>query len=266
MTSQVAAAATAEQLPPDTRHCSWSKYGYPFPLGLDTCPLPVDEESDNFAPWSERPHCLLPALAPLGSVEWCVFTDTAFRGGRGLSLVTTPELAAAVAHQLDDTTVAPRFAAPAPASPDDPLFFVKDTRSRGKTVVAKKRIPKWDVVMVDFPVLITRADLFEALDEAEAAELKDVAVSRLPPETAQMVKSLAHSLGHGLELIDDVIKTNILPFDLAGEPHMGLFLYNSVSSPPPSFFYVRKWMDFPARENRCFFSSVANASTTENEP
>ncbi len=107
--------------------------------------------------------------------------------------------------------------------------------------------------MVDFPVLITRADLFEALDEAEAAELKDVAVSRLPPETAQMVKSLAHSLGHGLELIDDVIKTNILPFDLAGEPHMGLFLYNSVSSPPPSFFYVRKWMDFPAEKTAVFF-------------
>jgi len=214
---------------PETRQCSWSKYGRPFPVDGGTCPLPINEESDSFAPWSHRPHCIEPALAPLGSSEYCVFTDATFRNGRGLSIITTPELAAALVPQLDDTSVVDLFGAHPPAGPKNPKFQVKEIRGRGKGVIAKKRIPKWQVAMVDIPVLITKADLFEVLDEGETAELKELAVSQLPAHTRKAVMGLAHSLGQGLELIEDIIKTNLLPFDLAGVTHMGLFLYNSVS-------------------------------------
>ncbi len=209
-----------------TGQCSWSKHGYPFPLGLAACPQQLTEDSSyntgSWSPWTQRPHCLEPAYE-INTPEYCVFTDNAYRGNRGLSMLTTPDMAAAVASMLDDTTVVPELLE---MENKHRPWVVKNIRGRGKGVVARRFIEKWERIMINFPSVIVRTDYLDVLDEDEAKELRHLAVERLSKSQQKAILALAHSTGG--ELINDILKTNIFGIEIEGVPHMGLFNQGSV--------------------------------------
>jgi len=211
------------------RQCSWGGYGFPFPSLLKTCPTPVDGESADWAPWTHEPHCIQGALQAVGAPEWCVYTDTTFRGGRGLSVITHPQFAASLVPALDDTLLAAREADEAPAGRKHRNYALKQLRGRGTGVVARRDLSRWQIVMYDYPSMVVKGDFFDSeLGEEEQDELKQVALRQLPKERQSEILALAAS--HGAEKIEDILRTNVLGVDVSGEMHLGLFPAHSVSS------------------------------------
>ncbi|XXH02240.1 hypothetical protein Hte_008608 [Hypoxylon texense] len=211
---------------------------------LPACPLPVDEDSafdtGAWAPWKRRPYCVEPADdggggGPPGP-QFCLYTFEPFRGGasRGLSVITTPALAASMVDALDDAVVPPKLR-DHPSSPllaeegqgqgqgrGGPAYVIQDVPKRGKGLVARRPIRKWDVVLVDYPAMITHMDVFAAVDDESRADLLEQAVRQLPKPQRDEIFSLARNTGG--EPIEDILKTNIFGVELGLEiPHSGLF-------------------------------------------
>src|SRR3569833_773845 len=74
--------------------CKWGGHGSVFPLEIDTCPRPIDESATDWRPWTHRPHCINPVDDLTDDPQFCIFSDASFRFGRGISVLTSPEIAA----------------------------------------------------------------------------------------------------------------------------------------------------------------------------
>ena len=213
--------------------CSWDAHSSPFPRREKTCPLPIDESTPSrkggWSPWSYRPYCVVPDKKP--DTQYCVFTTAPFRN-HGMSLVTTPELAASVANALDDSIV-PHDLRDHPSSSlssrpgQNSSYEIKELPGRGKGAVATRKISRWEVVMVGFPAIMAQMDFLDVMSEEQAEEVLEVVANRLPKETREVIFGLAKSSG-GDPLVD-VLLTNIFGLDINEIWHMGLFLEGSVS-------------------------------------
>ncbi|KAI1409834.1 SET domain-containing protein [Hypoxylon sp. FL1857] len=200
---------------------------------LSSCPLPVDEESaidtGSWAPWKRRPYCVEPFMQSdeVTGPQFCVYTFEPFRGDKGLSIVTTPVLAATVVNSLDDSIVPPKLRDHASSSleaegRDSPAFTIKDVPGKGKGLVAQRQIRKWDVVLVDYPAMLAHMDLFDIVGDETRQDLLERALKQLSEKQQGELLSLARS--HGGEPIEDILRTNIFGVELGIEiPHLGLF-------------------------------------------
>ncbi|KAI1370211.1 SET domain-containing protein [Hypoxylon crocopeplum] len=208
-----------------------SNYHHPI-LGSkyasSTCPLPIDEESaidtGTWAPWKRRPYCVEPLLEAPGP-EFCVYTFEPFRGDQAISVVTTPALAASMVDALDDSIISPKLRNHSsnffPAGKEGPAYAVEDVPGKGKGLVAQRRIRKWDVVLVDYPVILAHLDVFDMVGPDTRQEILEQALHQLPEKQQEELLSLAHS--HGGEPIEDIMRTNIFGVELGFEiPHLGL--------------------------------------------
>jgi len=213
----------------ESPQCSWRPH--PFPSGFQVCPPQVDlTGTGSFAPWSHPPACLGQIISELP--EFCVFTDTAFRGGRGISILTSPDVAAAMASSLDDGIV-PQNLRQHPSSTmsagGDAPVRVEDISGRGKGTVAARRFRQWEVIMVDFPALIAQNEYPAISNPNDIRELLEQGVSRLPEAQRERVLGLARS-GSG-DVIQDILKTNVFGgVAVGGVSHIGLFPVGSVSA------------------------------------
>lgn len=193
----------------------------------------VDEQTSrrtgDWAPWSHRPKCNTPLYA--GYPQYCVFTSDTFRGGAGLSILTTPSTAASVAASLDDAVVPPALRSRSPALGPfqewDPPFQVVDLPGRGKGMAATRRIAALETIMVDYPTLLVLNDI-EGADFGEIMAMLDLAADQLPEE-GMAVYSLARDKDLG-SVVRDVIGTNSYGMELDGVKHMVVFPISSVSS------------------------------------
>ncbi|EJT82580.1 hypothetical protein GGTG_02553 [Gaeumannomyces tritici R3-111a-1] len=228
-TSRVQAAATAATSAPK---CSW--VAHELSTTRDTCRLPIDSRAtapEHWMPWSYPPHCFEPARKEGDTTAYCLFTDTAFRGS-GISVVTTPELAASLTGGILDDGAVPASQRDHPSSPmspgrhggDELAYEIRDLPGRGKGVVATRRIGAWEVIMVQFPAMVMQMDLWEAVTSPkQSRRLLNKAVRQLPPDTQERIKGLARS-GRVQDPLEDVLRTNVFGLDLNGVLHMGLFV------------------------------------------
>lgn len=128
---------------------------------------------------------------------------------------------------LDDAVVPPKLrdhssSSLVPEEQRNPAYVIKDIPGRGKGLVAKRPIRKWEVVLVDFPAMLTHVDVFDSVDSETRGDLLEQAVQQLPNHQQDEVLSLARSTGG--EPIEDILKTNIFGVELDLEiPHSGLF-------------------------------------------
>ncbi|OIW31930.1 SET domain-containing protein [Coniochaeta ligniaria NRRL 30616] len=211
--------------------CSWSPYGstllYHQPR---TCPVPIDDTAasriGDWSPWSYLPYCVKPRNKPRSSPPYCVFSSDHYRAGHGLSVITTPQLAASIADTLDDGTVPPPIrnhpsSFLAHSSGPGPAFEIKDLPGRGKGAVATRKIRQWEVAMVAYPAVIAQMDLWEALGPDQIRAVLRQAIQQLPSEQQGVVLSLDHSTGGAL--VQDILNTNIFGIELDGVMHMGLY-------------------------------------------
>ncbi|OTA96847.1 hypothetical protein M434DRAFT_49351, partial [Hypoxylon sp. CO27-5] len=210
---------------------------------LPTCPLPVDEESaidtGSWAPWKRRPYCVEPFMqdADVGGPQFCVYAFEPFRRAQGgLSIVTTPVLAATVVNSLDDSVVPPKLrdhpssslAAAAEKEEEEgeegnrTAFAIRDVPGKGKGLVAQREIRKWELVLVDYPAMLAHMDLLDVVGAETRQDLLERALKQLPERQQGELLSLART--HGGEPIEDILRTNIFGVELGIEiPHLGLF-------------------------------------------
>lgn len=209
--------------------CVWGINGFPLSPVARTCPLLTDEytafHTGKWSPWSHRPDCNNPVDDY--SPQYCLFTDDTFRGGQGISILTTPEIAADVANALDDSNIPPSFrtstlgggAAKAP-------YKITDIPGRGKSLVATRRIRELETIVMGYPALITINDM-EGASYDEVMELLQKAVDQLQSTGRRRVNALARS-NNDESHVRDVIRTNSFGLDLGDVRHMGVFPRTSV--------------------------------------
>lgn len=219
--------------------CSWSARGSPFPLGLNTCPLPIDdktvETTGNWAPWSHPPYCVVPANWENSTSRLCVFTAANFRGNNGISLLVAPEVAASIADRLDDSVIPPghRDHRASPLSRDpDMSYTVEDLPGRGKGVVATRKIRKWETVLLDFPAVIVQRDYYSALNKNQKETMLWKMINQLPEAQRSEVLSLSHDKDG--DMIQGILRSNVFSVDLAEIP-FALYPRGSVSMPEGCF-------------------------------
>jgi hypothetical protein len=212
--------------------CSHPVTPWPEP---GSCPVPLDDNtnSDSLFPWTHTPYCVKPANRPKKGPRYCIYTSTTFRGGDGLSVIATPEVAAGLIAAHDDAVIPSRLWTH-PANPlldsdiDPPPYEIQDIPGKGKGAIARQKFKQWQTVMVDFAVAILPMDLFEAVSPAQGRTLMERAIEQLPKETKWTALSLAASTGGG-GLVQDILSTNSFGIDIDGIPHVALFPRGSVS-------------------------------------
>jgi hypothetical protein len=200
----------------------------------ETCPLASD-----WSAWSQEPFCPAPkepeeheASVPAD----CVFTLATFRGNQGISLITTPDLAASIAEYLDDSHVSPRLRRQLSDSgldeqEDTTAYEIRDIPGRGKGLVAKHGIAKHDIVMAGFPVLVIRLDFIneDRYTPRQKRRMMERSVAQLPPAQKKSIMALARNTGG--DPIIDVLRTNGFGIEIDGVQHLALFTDGSVRRP-----------------------------------
>lgn len=192
------------------------------------CPVPgrigilTDDEHDNAISWSFPPRCTRQTGENDGAPRLdCLFTAADFRNGHGLSLVTA---ATTASHLISLGAFADWPSSPAAVQHDGlgPAYEIVPVEGRGKGVVARRRIRRGEIVMVDVPaVLIGTAFLVDTKPHHRRRLLKQ-AINQLPEETRTRVYALYRS--DSQYEVDAILGPNSHTVILAGqETHVGLF-------------------------------------------
>jgi len=162
--------------------CNWGLPRNP----LTYLPLCLDFSANashpaSWTPWTHPPHCVEAADSP-----WCVYTNAAVPSGergdnRGLSVVTTPDLAASVFdlshhHPLQKAFTFPPVAAKAY---DQRPYEITDVKGKGLGCVAKEKIKKGRVLLIDHAVFLATVEYPGDVMQEEVRELMRVGVDRL---------------------------------------------------------------------------------------
>ncbi|KAL1865942.1 hypothetical protein VTK73DRAFT_4948 [Phialemonium thermophilum] len=276
-----------------TQVCVWEPSRILLPPPNRSCPVPIDDVTaeqgeSRSSPWSYPPFCVEwepqdSQLQHAGSIDegeeeedqhrspdavkYCVYTSTPFRCGHGISLITTPELAASASLGLDDVAVPaatrdhptsscspyyrafPNSTATPPGSRTQPAFEVTELPGRGLGSVARRRIRKWETVVAGYPAILAQMDFMDVLSPEQIREVMARAVGQLPLEQQQEVFALDRSTGGGM--IQDILQTNIFGVTVEGVLHMALVPEASAKGEPRLQAQVGGW--FPRR-----FRSAAN--------
>lgn len=145
--------------------------------------VPLNREME-FSPWAYRPVCT-DTVGIVGS-ELCVYTSTKFASGRGISFVTTPQLAEEMALLLpvrDETALDGIL--------HSNLFQITQrTKFRGRCGLARHDFEAGDEVGSKVPILLMHDAMLE-LSWPEHEELLRVAVLQLPFMTQRLLGLLS---------------------------------------------------------------------------
>lgn len=204
--------------------------------GWETCPLASD-----WSLWSHNPTCLerVDTQDDEDSPADCVFSLTTFRHNQGISLITTPNLAASLTNSMDDSILTSdlRTHLQSQRSKLTSSYEIRELRGRGKGLVASRNIPRYKTIMVGFPVLIVRLGFINdgRLTERQKRRMMQTAVRQLPAVQRDAVMSLSRSTGG--EPILDILRTNAFGIEVDGEQHLGLFVDGSVCMASPLMFF-----------------------------
>lgn len=148
-------------------------------------------------PWDKAPHCTIGAENKV----YCVFTNSKFARGRGVSVFTTPSVASSIAASIL------AFGDVESSSPSSlSLFYQKELPGRGKGYVSNHTFEKGELMLTSTPVLIFHESALKAIKANERRLLQREAVTNLPSETHDLFYDLA---GHfGGDRTEDILLTN----------------------------------------------------------
>ncbi|KAI1761497.1 SET domain-containing protein [Hypoxylon sp. FL1150] len=190
-----------------------------------TCPLPIDDETAfqkrSWFPWTFPPVCIKPEKE--SDPKLCVYTYQKLRGDTGISILTTPEIAAAGVGIVEDSD--PKWVDWARDRPlvvaDPPPYEFRELESRGVGVIANRTIRTGEVVMLRYPVIVRYMDS-RPWKQNESMKLLHRAAVQLPPDDGLKMMKLAHSKGG--YIIDDIINTNAFGVLINDVDHSGLYV------------------------------------------
>lgn len=174
-----------------------------------------DPVAPTAGPWSYPPICT-ERLPSVGS-KLCVYTNTSFSRGRGISIFTTPELAE-------------EFAALPPFQNSDALesinqysgaWYTQQMPGKGMGMLAKKDLKFKDRITSYTPAFL--AYLESDLSTAVRERFYETAVSQLPGATREKYLNLATVYGIPEVKHQDVVKANTFQLEVGGHNHLAVF-------------------------------------------
>lgn len=208
--------------------CLWDPLG---PIRQKLCLAQVDDETGlrDELPWTHEPYCVFHEAAGKATEKYCVYTTTAFNENSGLSLVTTPDIAASLVEGIHNQTAAwnarDHLQVSGQPRPNAKLpYQIVDIPGKGRGVVATRRIPQYESVMVSYPIMIAD-DVFFPRDQRQAPEQGPFLCQRAAAQLVDRKRllSLAKSGDRGLSLVEDIIRTNAFGLSINGKDHKGLY-------------------------------------------
>jgi hypothetical protein len=196
--------------------CRWNSAG---PLawrekGVDTCGKPVDDKSTGRRLWSYPPACAHPESGE--GAPYCVYSYKDNRGGSGLSLLATPEVAADLEGFIGDPN--PTWLHPQAKSYyqdpqlENPAFEVRDVPGKGKGAIAARLIRAGEVLIRESPAILNIPQLPKGVLPAQVGGMFELAVQQLPDQQQKRVIGLSKGetsddLSSG-DAINRVLNTN----------------------------------------------------------
>ncbi|KAF2637936.1 SET domain-containing protein [Massarina eburnea CBS 473.64] len=171
----------------------------------------------SYAPWSYPPICTS-ILESVGD-KLCVYTNTSFSNNRGISLFTTPSIAA---HVL----TLPPFQSPSDLSDqainaNSGAWYLSQLPGRGLGLLATKPMVFKDRVTAYTPVSI--AYLETELSTMEREKFWRIAVDQLPEKSRSMYLDLATVYGIEQVKYQDVVKANTFQMEVGAKNHLAIF-------------------------------------------
>ncbi|KAK2067066.1 hypothetical protein P8C59_000832 [Phyllachora maydis] len=177
-------------------YCS-ARSGAPLHVpGPPTCPPVASVWDDKTSPWTTTPLC-----STTDSTDYCLFATSAFRNGHGISLVSSPHVAAELAgHDA--------FAdAPDPRRPRPPKWRLDHVGGgRGRGAVASGPVRRGEVIVADVPALLLDTAFLRAVRPHHRRRLLRRALAALPEATQAEVLGLSH--GDGPQPLDGILALN----------------------------------------------------------
>ncbi|KAF2273065.1 SET domain-containing protein [Westerdykella ornata] len=187
--------------------------------------------SNPHLPWTHAPICTHSHSLNSLSTKYCVYTSqTAFING--ISILTTPSLAALAAEHLDEEPLSIFF------TPDQfdewssqpRPWEIVDIPGKDKGVVATRKIRKYETFMVDQAAVMVDLEMEKGVGLKEGMRLLKVAVDRLkrPEVVREMSGRHAGALKEGEVAVEgrveeDVMMTNAFGTSLGEGSFRGLF-------------------------------------------
>ncbi len=218
--------------------CPWDP-AYLFAQRNSSLPVDDSDELADSLPWTNEPYCLRPRS--IGSDEtFCVYSSSVFNENSGISLITTPDIAASLVEAIQRPTAAWEnrrdLAGQKEPEYDENGFEVElpyevvEIPGRGMGVVATRKIKQFDVIMVSYPAMIADNAFFppeEEMTPTEGPRLFQRALDQLGNQ--ERFLNLAQSMGGDVHVVEDVIRTNAFGLYLNGKGHKGLYPEIAVS-------------------------------------
>ncbi|KAK0701575.1 hypothetical protein B0T26DRAFT_733950 [Lasiosphaeria miniovina] len=196
---------------------------------IRTCPLPgqlgiVDEEGYSDAvSWSFSPRCIGDRVKNESGVPWieCLFSDSNFRNGHGISLVTSPTITSHLLGlgALEDR---PHSAVAQEAAKGILSYEIVNVKGKGKGVVAKRLIRRGEIVMIDIPAILVGTGFLGQVRPHHRRRMVKQAINQLPERTRNKIYKLSSATGE--YLIDGIFGQNSNSVLLGdGQIHIGMF-------------------------------------------
>ena len=200
------------------------------------CDLPIDDTvrplPASYSPWTHLPVCEeVAGIMNAGDgthvskkKKFCVFTNSR-HGARGLSIVSTPETAADSAGVLDQeegfSAQRGNETAMAATTMSGGPFRLADIPGKGKGVVATRPIRRYELIMVDYSVLLVDMALATELAARRGYRLLHLATDQLPDR--RVVWDLGQTNDMARDPVENVMRTNAFHTMLGDVPHMALY-------------------------------------------
>jgi hypothetical protein len=167
------------------------------------CPVFANGLTSTSFPWTHNPTCF-EAFTHNGDEDkketFCTYTNSRFANDRGISIITTPEVA--TQYLLES------FSHEDQEDRGQELYEARETENRGTGLFAKKKAQPGETLILKHPVVIITRDLLHGRAREERHKLLELAVQQLPEKTRKTFLGLSKSRG-GFEL-DDVMQTNAM--------------------------------------------------------
>ncbi len=177
------------------------------------------------SPWIQPPECV-PTDNETDS--FCVFSARGFAGGRGVSILTTPDGIEDI-QQLRAFTEK-KILSNVNKRLQPPPFEERQLPGRGVGLIANKTIHRGDRIFAHSAILLLDSDAWENLEDDEWIEMEKKAVNNLPQPTKQLFMDLH---GHeGIDPISDRINTNAFEVEIGEDTFYAVFPEIAVSASP----------------------------------
>ena len=190
-----------------------------------------EEAKVSFAPWTHEPRCLSDEEAH----EYCVYTNSHFAHGRGISFFTSPSIAKHISSL-------PAFISPSIHARtnnfSNPPWEIKNIPGRGNGLFATRTLQRGEEIISNTPVGVYQSDAFFP-DYQRGYEYLRKTFEQLPNQTQEvMLRTAANNEG---DMIMERINTNAFAGEFEGAPHFLLYPETAVG-----------WIYFAEREDADF--------------